>query len=158
MRRPKNRPVTWLRLIPSVESEPAGPGNNQVRPRRLTISTELYLDVLCADREDRQAQFDLPPGHCVTLPKNAILGTLKKMGGEAFDYLRASATTPTTRGAATSTCGTGRSPSTAKAARPGPSRSATTPPAASTGTSASAPGTPRRPGRSCGSGSAPGVR
>src|ERR1039458_9093496 len=46
-------------------------------PRRLTISTELYLDVLCADREDRQAQFDLPPGHCVTLPKNAILGTLR---------------------------------------------------------------------------------
>ena len=37
-------------------------------------------------------------------------------------------------------------------------RSATTPPAASTGTSASAPGTPRRTGRSCGSGPATGVR
>ncbi len=66
--------------------------------------------------------------------------------------------TRTVKGAATSTCGIGRSPSTAKAARPGPSRSATTPPAASTGTSASAPGTPRHTGRSCGSGSATGVR
>lgn len=45
-----------------------------------------------------------------------------------------------------------------KAARPGPSRSATTPPAASTGTSASAPGTPRRTGRSCGLASTTGVR
>ncbi len=51
----------------------------------------------------------------------------------------ASATTPVTRGAATSTCGSGRSPSAARPARPASSRSATTPPAPSTGTSASAP-------------------
>jgi hypothetical protein len=46
-------------------------------------------------------------------------------------------------GAATWTCGSGRSPCAARAARPGPSRSASTPPAAWTGTCVSAPGTPR---------------
>jgi hypothetical protein len=61
-----------------------------------------------------------------------------------------SATTPMTRGAATWTCGTGRSPCTARAAGPGSSRSATTPPASSTATSAPAPGTPRHAGLSCG--------
>jgi hypothetical protein len=69
-----------------------------------------------------------------------------------------SGTTPATRGAATWTCGTGRSPCRARAARPGPSRSASTLPGAWTGTSASAPGTPRGTGRSCGSGSATGGR
>ena len=71
---------------------------------------------------------------------------------------RASGMTRTTRGAATSTCGSGRSPSTARAARPGPSRSATMPRAAWTGTCASAPGTPRHTGRSCGSGSTTAAR
>jgi integrase/recombinase XerD len=65
---------------------------------------------------------------------------------------------PATRGAATWTCGTGRSPSTARAARPARSRSATTPPAPWTGTSASGPGTLRPAGRSCGSAPATGVR
>jgi integrase len=46
----------------------------------------------------------------------------------------------------------------ARAARPGSSRSASTLPAAWTGTVASAPGTPRRTGRSCGSGPATGGR
>ena len=46
----------------------------------------------------------------------------------------------------------------ARAARPASSRSATMPPAAWTGTSGSAPGTPRRTGRSCGSGPAAGRR
>jgi len=50
--------------------------------------------------------------------------------------------TPANRGATTWTCGTGRSPSTARAARPARSRSATTPPAPSIGTSAPGPGTP----------------
>ena len=56
-----------------------------------------------------------------------------------------------TRGAATSTWGSGRSPSAARAARTGSSRSATRPPAAWTGTCAPAPGTRRPGGRSCGS-------
>ena len=56
----------------------------------------------------------------------------------------------TTRGAATSTCGAGRSRSAARAAGRGSSRSATRPPAASTGTSASGPGMRRPGGRSCG--------
>jgi integrase/recombinase XerD len=53
-------------------------------------------------------------------------------------------------GAATSTCGSGRSPSAARAARTGSSRSATRPPGPWTGTSAPVPGTPRPGGRSCG--------
>jgi signal transduction histidine kinase len=63
-----------------------------------------------------------------------------------------------TRGAATSTRGSGRSPSTARAAIPARSRSATTPPALSTGTSESALGPPRRTGRSYGSASTTGDR
>ena len=65
---------------------------------------------------------------------------------------------PMTRGAPTSTCGTGRSPSAARVTRAGRSRSATMPRAAWTGTCASAPGTPRHTGRSCGSGPATGAR
>ena len=53
-------------------------------------------------------------------------------------------------GPATSTCGSGRSPSTARAARTGSSGSATRPPGAWTGTCAPAPGTGRPGGRSCG--------
>ena len=64
---------------------------------------------------------------------------------------RRSGMTAMTRGTATSTWNCGRSPSTARGTRPGPSRSASGPPAASTGTSAPAPGTPRPAGRSCGS-------
>jgi hypothetical protein len=64
---------------------------------------------------------------------------------------RRSGMTAMTRGAATSTCSCGRSPSTARGTRPGPSRSASGPPAAPAGTSAPAPGTPRHTGRSCGS-------
>src|ERR1035437_8382290 len=67
---------TCAQRYPSRSAESNWVACRRSGPRRLTISTELYLDVLCADREDRQAQFDLPPGHCVTLPKNAILGTL----------------------------------------------------------------------------------
>ncbi len=60
--------------------------------------------------------------------------------------------------AATSTCGSGRSPSAARAASPGSSGSATRQPAASTGTCGPAPGTPRPGGTSCGSGPATGSR
>ena len=67
-------------------------------------------------------------------------------------------TTPVTRGAATSTCGSGRSPSAARAARTGSSRSATRPPGAWTGTCAPAPGTRRPGGPSCGSGPTAGSR
>ena len=63
---------------------------------------------------------------------------------------RRSVTTQSTRGAATWTCGSGRSPCAARAARPGSSGSATRPPAAWTATSGSGPGTRRRGGRSCG--------
>jgi len=63
----------------------------------------------------------------------------------------------TTRGAATSTCASGRSPSTAKAAERARSRSATMRRAAWTGTCASAAGTPRHTARSCGWGSATGA-
>jgi integrase len=62
----------------------------------------------------------------------------------------ASGMTRTTRGAATSTCGSGRSPSTARAAERARSRSATMRRAAWTGTCAPVPGTPRHTGRSCG--------
>src|SRR5271165_1643402 len=48
------------------------------------------------------------------------------------------------------TCGSGRSPFAARAARPARSRSATTRRAAWTGTCVSVPGTPRHTGRSCG--------
>jgi integrase len=58
--------------------------------------------------------------------------------------------TPVTRGAVTSTCGSGRSRSAARAASPGSSGSATGPPSAWTGTCAPAPGTRRPGGRSCG--------
>lgn len=54
--------------------------------------------------------------------------------------------------AATWTCGTGRSPFTARAAVLASSRSVTTPPAPVDRYTASAPGTPRPTGRSCGSG------
>ena len=57
---------------------------------------------------------------------------------------------PSDPGAVTSTCGSGRSPSAARAARTGSSRSATRPPGAWTGTSAPAPGTRRPGGPSCG--------
>jgi hypothetical protein len=54
-------------------------------------------------------------------------------------------------GATTSTYGSGRSPSAARAARTGSSGSATRQPGAWTATSALAPGTPRPGGPSCGS-------
>ena len=66
--------------------------------------------------------------------------------------------TPATRGAATSSCGSGRSPSAARAAKTGSSGSATRPPGAWTGTFAPAPGTRRPGGRSCGSAPATGSR
>jgi site-specific recombinase XerD len=72
--------------------------------------------------------------------------------GIRLSELAAIGTTWTTRGAAIWICGTGRSLSAARAARPGPSRSATVPPARWTGTSGYGSGTPRRTGRSCGSG------
>jgi hypothetical protein len=56
------------------------------------------------------------------------------------------------------TCGSGRSPSAARAVRPGRSRSAARPRGAWTGTRGPGPGTPRPSGGSCGSGSATGVR
>jgi integrase len=65
---------------------------------------------------------------------------------------------PVTRGAATSTWGSGRSRSAVRAARTGPSGSATRPPGAWTGTSAPAPGIRRRTGRSCGWARAAGSR
>ena len=61
-------------------------------------------------------------------------------------------------GAATSTYGSGRSPSAARAARTGSSGSATRPPGAWTGTSAPAPGIRRPGGRSCGWARATGSR
>ena len=72
--------------------------------------------------------------------------------GIRLSELAAIGTTRTTRGAAIWICGTGRASSAARAARPGPSRSATVPPARWTGTSGYGSGTPRRTGRSCGSG------
>ena len=53
------------------------------------------------------------------------------------------ASRPAGRGTATSTCGSGRSPSAARAAKTGSSRSATRPPGTWTGSSAPAPATPR---------------
>ena len=79
----------------------------------------------------------------------AIIAVFKATGIRLASW-PASATTPVTRGAATSTCGSGRSPSAARAARTGSSRSATRQPAAWTGTCGPAPGTPRPGGRSCG--------
>jgi integrase len=83
--------------------------------------------------------------------RDAAVIAVFRATGCACPNSRASATTPASPGAATLTCRTGSSPSTARAARPGPSRSATTLPAPSAATSGSAAGTPRRPGRSCGS-------
>ena len=60
--------------------------------------------------------------------------------------------------AVTSTCGSGSSPSAARAARTGSSRSATRPPAAWTGTCAPAPATPRPGAPSYGSEPATGSR
>ena len=79
----------------------------------------------------------------------AIIAVLTATGIRAGSW-PGSATTRTTRGAATSTCGGGRSPSAARAAGRGWSGSGTRPPAPWTGTSASAPGMSRRTGRSCG--------
>jgi hypothetical protein len=61
-------------------------------------------------------------------------------------------------GPATPTCGSGRSPSAARAAKTASSRSATRPPGTWTGTAAPAPGTPRPGGPSCGSAPATGNR
>ena len=88
----------------------------------------------------------------------ALIAVFRATGMPACRSSPESGTMLTTQVAATWTCGTGRSPCRARAARPGSSRSPSTPPAAWTGTSASAPGTPRRTGRSCGSGPAAGGR
>ncbi len=67
-------------------------------------------------------------------------------------------TNTVTRGAVTSTCGSGRSRSAARAASPASSGSATGPPGAWTGTCALASGTRRPGGRSCGWAPAAGSR
>jgi hypothetical protein len=78
--------------------------------------------------------------------RTAATSRCSRRPGSGCRSWRRSASTRMTRGAATWTCGTGRSPSAGRAAGPVSSRSATTRPAASTGTSASGPGTPRRTG------------
>jgi integrase/recombinase XerD len=79
----------------------------------------------------------------------AIIAVLTATGIRAGSW-PGSATTRTTRGAAMSTCGGGRSPSAARAAGRGWSGSGMRPPGPWTGISASAPGMRRRTGRSCG--------
>ena len=79
----------------------------------------------------------------------AIIAVLTATGIRAGSW-PGSATTRTTRGAATSTCGGGRSRCAARAAGRGWSGSGTRPPGPWTGTSASGPGMRRRGGRSCG--------
>ena len=103
------------------------------------------LDQACAGRTFAQRR------------DTAIIAVFKATGIRCPSW-PASATTPVTRGAATSTCGSGRSPSAARTASPGSSGSATRQPAASTGTCGPAPGTPRPGGTSCGSGPATGSR
>ncbi len=79
----------------------------------------------------------------------AIIAVLKATGS-GWPSWPTFATTLVTCGAVTSTCGSGKSPSTARAARTGSSGSATRQPGAWTGTSAPAPGTRRPGGGSCG--------
>ena len=103
----------------------------------LTTGELTKLEQACAGRSFAQRR------------DTAIIAVFKATGIRLSEPA-ASATTPVTRGTATSTCGSGRSPSAARAARTGSSRSATRQPAASTGTCGPAPGTPRPGGPSCG--------
>jgi hypothetical protein len=80
----------------------------------------------------------------------AIIAVLSGPPASGWLSWPACGTTPATRGSATSTCGSGRSPSAARAASPGSSRSATRRSGGWTGTCAPAPGTRRPGGRSCG--------
>ena len=79
----------------------------------------------------------------------AIIAVLTAKGSARVSW-PGSATTRTTRGAAMSTCGGGRSRCAARAAGRGWSGSGMRPPGPWTGISASAPGMSRRTGRSCG--------
>ena len=98
-----------------------------------------------------------PAGAGFVQRRDAAMIAVFKGSGVRRVGLARSGTTPATA-AAMSTCGSGRSLSAARPARPGSSRSATTPPAASTGICGSGPGMRRRTGRSCGSGRATGGR
>jgi hypothetical protein len=88
----------------------------------------------------------------------AIIAVFTATDASGWPSWPPSVTTPVTRGAATSTYGSGRSPSAARAARTASSRSATRRPGAWTGTCGPAPGTPRPGGRSCGWARATGSR
>ena len=71
--------------------------------------------------------------------RDAAIIAVFKATGIRLSELAGIAMTPVTHGAATSTCGSGRSPSAVRAARTVSSGSATRPPAASTGTCGPAP-------------------
>ena len=111
----------WLAAEEEIGDPMAGLRPPHVPDQPVPVFTAgdlLKLERACAGRSFQQR-------------RDAAVIAVSGRPGCACRNSRASATTPATRGAATSTCGTGRSPCRARAARPGPSRSATTPPAPS---------------------------
>ena len=138
----------WLAAEEELPDPMAGLHPPKVTSKLVPVFTSQELSRLaraCAGRSFAQRR------------DTAIVAVLKATGIRLSE-LAGIRYDPTTRSAATSTCGTGRSPSAARAESPGSSRSVTMPPAASTATPASAPATRRQTGRSYGSGSATGGR
>ncbi len=130
----------WLAAEDELPDPMAGLQPPRVTEKLIPVFTReelTRLDQACAGRTFAQRR------------DTAIIAVLRATGIRLAE-LAGVRTTPATRGAATSTCGSGRSPSAARAARTGSSGSATRRPGAWTGTSGPAPGM-RRPGcRSCG--------
>jgi site-specific recombinase XerD len=132
----------WLAAEDEIPDPMAGLRPPHVPDRPVPVFSAgdlLRLERACAGRSFQQRR-----DAAVIAVFRATGIRLSELAGIRYD--------PAALVAATSTCGTGRSPSTARAAGPGPSRSATTSPVRLTITSGSAPGTPRLTGRSCGSG------
>jgi hypothetical protein len=133
----------WLAAEAGLPDPMAGLQSPPVTEKLVPVFTgeELArLEQACAGRSFAQRR------------DTAIIAVLKAKAS-GWPSWPACGTTPVTRGAATSTCGSGRSPSAARAARAartGSAGSATRPPGAWTGTSAPAPGTRKHGGRNCG--------
>ena len=123
----------WLAAEDELPDPTAGLQSPPVPQQLIPVfaSQELArLDQACADRSFAQRR-----------TRSSRCSRRLASGWPSWPAL---ATTPATRGTATLTCGSGRSPSAARAASPGSSESATGHPAASTGTCGRGPGTERQ--------------
>ncbi len=133
----------WVAAEEEVPDPMAGMGPPRVPERPVPVFADgdlARLERACAGRSFQQR-------------RDAAMIAVFRATGMRLSELAGIRYDPDEPGRSDLDCGTGRSPSTARAARPVRSRSATTPPAPSTGTFAPGPGTPRPTGRNCGSAS-----